>query len=329
VAGMHAIRQHAFGPPDTLRYEEVPDPQPARGQLRIAVRAAGVHVVDTVLRAGGDGGKFPAPELPMTPGREVAGTVDGVGDGVDEGWLGRRVVAHLGWASGGYAERAVAATKSVHQLPDHVGFDTAVAMIGTGRTALAVLDLAAMTSADVVLVPSAAGGLGNLFVQAARGAGAFVAGLAGGPDKVRRVRELGADVAVDYLLPDWPDRLRDGLGDRELSLVFDGVGGEVGRRSLRLLGLGGRQVIFGWTAGEPTRFETADLLEKGLTVTSLGPRLLGRPDLIRALERRSLAELAAERLVPIVDSTFPLAKAAEAHAALESRSTVGKVLLVP
>lgn len=329
MAGMFAIRQHAFGPPDTLRYEEVPDPEPGAGQLRIAVRAAGVHLLDTVLRAGGYDGKFPDPELPMIPGREVAGIVDGVGEGVDEAWLGRRVVAHLGWASGGYAERAVVAATSVRRLPDQVGFGPAVAMIGTGRTALAVLDLAAVTSADVVLVPSAAGGLGNLFVQAALGAGAFVAGLAGGPAKVDRVRALGADVAVDYLLPDWPDRLRDGLGDRDLSLVLDGVGGEVGRRSLELLGVGGRQVIFGWTEGEPTPFETADLLAKGLTVTSLGPRLLGRPDLIRALELRSLSELAAGRLAPIVDSTFPLAKAAEAHAALESRATVGKLLLVP
>jgi NADPH:quinone reductase len=326
---MYAIRQHAFGPPDTLRYEEVPDPEPAEGQLRIAVRAAGVHVLDTVLRAGSYDGKFPDPELPMTPGREVAGIVDAVGAGVDDDWLGRRVVAHLGWASGGYAERAVVAVKSAHRLPDQVGFDSAVAMIGTGRTALAVLDLAAVTSADVVLVPAAAGGLGNLFVQAALGAGAFVAGLAGGPEKVERVWALGADASIDYLRPDWPERLRDALGDRELSLVFDGVGGEVGRRSLELLGVGGRQVIFGWTAGEPTRIETEDLLPKGLTMTSLGPRLLGRPELIRALEIRALSELAGGRLVPIVDSAFPLAKAAEAHTALESRATVGKTLLVP
>lgn len=329
MVGMYAIRQHAFGPPDTLRYEQVPDPEPAEGQVRIAVRAAGVHLLDTVLRAGSYDGKFPDPELPMTPGREVAGIVDAVGDGVDQGWLGARVVAHLGWASGGYAELAVVAARSAHRLPDEVGFDAAVAMIGTGRTALAVLDLAAVTSADVVLVPSAAGGLGNLFVQAARGAGAFVAGLAGGPEKVERVRALGADAAVDYLEPDWPDRLRAALGDREPSLVFDGVGGEVGRRSLELLGVGGRQVIFGWTAGTPTRFETEDLLEKGLTVTSLGPRLIGRPEVIRALELRSMSELAAGRLVPLVGSRFPLAKAAEAHAALESRGTVGKVLLEP
>jgi NADPH2:quinone reductase len=326
---MYAIRQHEFGPPDTLVYESVPDPEPAAGQLGIAVRAAGVHLVDTVLRSGRYQGKFPAPVLPMIPGREVAGTVDAVGPGVDPGWVGRRVVAHLGWASGGYAERAVAAAASVHELPDGVDPAAAVAMIGSGRTALAILDLAAVTSQDVVLVPSAAGGLGNLFVQAVRHAGGFVIGLAGGPEKVAVVDKIGADAAIDYREPDWPDRVNTALGGRELSLVLDGVGGAVGRQSLELLGIGGRQVIFGWSAGEPTRLETQDLQDRGLTVTALGPRLLRRPELLRELETRAMAELAAGRLVPVVDSQFPLAQAARAHAALESRATVGKTVLLP
>src|SRR5512145_1581596 len=118
---MHAIRQHTFGPADTLRYEDVPDPEPAAEQVRIAVEAAGVHLIDTKIRQGDQGGPYPPPELPMTPGREVAGRVDRVGPGVDERWVGRRVVAHLGMASGGYAERAVAAATSLHELPDHLG----------------------------------------------------------------------------------------------------------------------------------------------------------------------------------------------------------------
>ena len=103
---MHAIRQHEFGPPGTLIYAELADPVPADGQVRIAVEAAGVHLLDTTIRKGESGGPFPLPHLPMTPGREVAGRVDGLGPGVDDHWLGRRVVAHLGMASGGYAELA-------------------------------------------------------------------------------------------------------------------------------------------------------------------------------------------------------------------------------
>ena len=105
---MHAIRLHAFGPPENLRYERVDDPEPGPGQVRIAVAVAGVHLIDTAIRAGRRMGPMPLPELPEIPGREVAGSVDALGPGVDAAWLGRRVVAHLGPASGGYAELAVA-----------------------------------------------------------------------------------------------------------------------------------------------------------------------------------------------------------------------------
>src|ERR687888_2660669 len=100
---MHAIRQHSFGPPSILVYEPVDDPVTGADQVRIAVTAAGVHLLDTTIRAGVSGGPFPLPSLPMTPGREVAGVVDEVGSAVDPVWLGRRVVAHLGQASGGDA----------------------------------------------------------------------------------------------------------------------------------------------------------------------------------------------------------------------------------
>src|SRR5689334_25327713 len=115
---MKAIRQHEFGGPGTLRLEEVADPVPGPGRVRIAVAAAGVHLLDTALRAGRGGGPFPLPALPMTPGREVAGTVDAVGTGVDDAWRGRAVVAHLGQASGGYARLAVADVTALHPVPD-------------------------------------------------------------------------------------------------------------------------------------------------------------------------------------------------------------------
>ena len=114
---MRAIRQHAFGGPQVLRLEEVPDPRPAAGQVRIRVQSAGVHLIDTVIRLGEASGPYPMPELPMTPGREVAGVVDEVGGGVDESLLGRLVAADLGMAGGGYAEFALAAADSLHVLP--------------------------------------------------------------------------------------------------------------------------------------------------------------------------------------------------------------------
>jgi NADPH:quinone reductase len=325
---MHAIRQHEFGPPENLRYEEVPDPVPTEGQVRITVETSGAHLIDTTIRRGVDYGFFPLPDLPMTPGREVAGTVDAVGAGVDQDWIGRRVVAHLGAANGGYAEMALAPVDALHQIPGHLDAATAVAMIGTGRTAVGILDVAALAKEDVVLVTAAAGGLGTLFVQAALQVGAVVVGAAGGPDKTARVRAAGA-LAVDYSQPDWTDEVRELLGDHQVSVVLDGVGGDLGQAALDLLGVGGRLVLHGYASGELTPLTTQDLAGRGLTATwAIGPRLLQRPGGLRELETRSLEEAAAGRLTPAIHR-FALAEAAAAHTALETRATVGKVVLVP
>lgn len=322
---MHAIRLHAFGPAENLTYQEVPDPVPAEGQVRIDVQAAGVHFIETTLRRGLGVGPHLPPELPVTPGAEVAGVVAAVGPGVGAEWLGRRVVAQLD-GDGGYAERAVADVGSLHPVPDHVDAETAVAMITTGATAQGVLGVARISAHDVVLVMSAAGGLGSLFVQAARQAGAVVVGVAGGPAKVERVRTIGADVAVDYRNADWPARIREALGGREVTVVLDGVGGGPGREALELLGPGGRFLLHGWAAGEPTRITTRDLVERQLTATwAIGPNMVpsgGR----RKLAERSLGAAADGSLVPLI-TRFPLERAADAHAALEARETEGKVVL--
>ncbi|SMC70518.1 zinc-binding dehydrogenase [Kibdelosporangium aridum] len=323
-----AIRQYEFGPAEVLRLEEVPAPVPDRGQVRVRVAAAGVHLVDTSIRSGAAGGPFALPQLPMTPGREVAGVVDAVGAQVDQAWLGKRVVAHLGQASGGYAELAVANVASLHELADGVEFDKAVAMIGTGRTTMAVLEQANLTAEDVVLVPAAAGGMGALLVQAARNAGAFVVALAGGAAKVEAVRGLGADVVLDYRVDGWPERVRQALGGRELTVYFDSVGGAAGRAAFDLLGVGGRVVMFGFSSGEQLELSAGDLWARSLTATAaIGPRILRRPGGMRDLESAALAALAAKELVPLTQ-TFPLAQAAAAHRALETRGTVGKVVLL-
>jgi len=320
---MRAIVLHEFGPAENLRYEEVDDPAPAPGQVRIAVAASGVHLIDTTIRSGASGGLLPKPELPTIPGREVAGVVDAVGAGTDEAWLGRRVVTHLGPASRGYAELAVREADVVHALPDSVADDAAVAMIGTGRTTMAILELAELTAADVVLITAAAGGIGSLLVQAARAAGATVVGAAGGAEKVERMRALGVDVAVDYSVPGWTESVGD------VTVALDGVGGELGRQALEAITVGGRLVLFGYASGTVTELSAGDLFARGLTVSAaIGPRILQRPGGMRDLEERALAALADGSLTPSVQR-FPLAEAAAAHAALERRATVGKVVLIP
>jgi NADPH:quinone reductase len=325
---MHAIRQYEFGPPEVLRYEEVRDPEPGADQVRIAVEASGVHLIDTEIRNGDGPAYYARPDLPMVPGREVAGVIDAVGPGVDESWAGRRVVAHLGLASGGYAEHAVAPVEALHEIPGGLDADAAVAMIGTGRTAVAILETAALRAGDILLATAAAGGLGSLFIQAARNVGATAVGVAGGPEKVERIRGLGAAVAVDYLEPHWADRVREALGGRAVSVVLDGVGGAPGRTALELLGPGGRMVVFGWSSGEPTQLSTGDVFDRYLTVTTgFGPDI-GDQRRKRELEAKALTEAAAGQWTPLL-SRYPLAEAAAAHAAVESRATVGKTVLIP
>jgi NADPH:quinone reductase len=327
---MRAIRQHAFGAAEQLRLEDVADPHPGAGQVRIRVESAGVHLIDTILRRGEAGGPVPLPQLPMTPGRELAGVIDELGADVEPTWLGRRAVAHLGMASGGYAELAVTAVESLHELPDGLDADAAVAMIGTGRTTMGILEVAQPIADDVVLVTAAAGGIGNLLVQAARNVGATVVGLAGGVAKVSLVRGLGAAVAVDYSEPGWPEAVRAALGERPITLALDGVGGEIGRATLELVGVGGRLVLFGWSSGTPTPLSAGDLFARSLTVSAaIGARTMQRPGGLRPLETQALAEAAAGRLKPLVGQRFALGDASAAHRAIEARATMGKTVLRP
>lgn len=332
-ARMNAVRLHAFGPAENLTYESVPAPVPAPGQVRIAVAAAGVHLLDTVLRQGVRGPAPALPDLPTIPGREVAGTVDALGPGTDPAWLGRRVVVHLGFAPGGYAEYAVADADRLHTIPGPLDAAQAVAMIGTGRTALGILQFADLGPGSTALIPAAAGGIGTLLVQYARNAGATVIALAGGPAKTALAAANGAHLALDYTAPDWADAVR-AHHPGGATVLFDSVGGDTARTALGLLAPGALHLVFGWSAGPLTLTdaERAGLTARSVTTRSvLGPAMLqavGAPDPLRVLETRALAEAAAGRLRPALQR-HPLAEAAAAHQALESRATTGKVVLEP
>ncbi|MEI5102314.1 zinc-binding dehydrogenase [Streptomyces sp. PmtG] len=321
---MHAVVLREFGPAENLRYETVPDPEPGPGQLRISVRAAGVHFIETVMRAGAASDLAPPlPELPAVFGGEVAGVVDAVGPGVDGSWLGRSVVTAFG-TPGGYAELAVADAGQVYPLPDGLGFQDAVAMVVTGATAVGLLDIARLTADDVVLVTSAAGGVGRLVVQHALAVGATVVGAAGGGAKTDAVRGLGA-AAVDYRQDGWDDAVRELLGGaaRPVSVVLDGVGGALAATAAELLRDGGRFVSIG--AASQVDFKPAE--DRVRYVNALH-ELLARPEDRSGYMRRALDAGARGELVPAVQS-FPLSHAAEVHAALERRETTGKVVLIP
>ncbi len=346
---MDAIRLHAFGPPENLVLDQVPDPVPGPGEVLVAVRAHGVHLLDTTLRRGeAAGGPLPLPALPTIPGREVAGVVDAVGPGVDAAWRGRRVAAHLGATpdGGGYARLAVVPVELLHRIPDHVTAPDAIAMIGTGRTAVGILEIAELTAADTVLVPAAAGGLGTLLVQSALAAGARVVALAGGPEKVALVRGLGREshaerlVVIDYRAEGWLDEARAAVGQRSpdgASVLLDGVGGDAGTEVATLLAPDGRLVLFGWSSGAPNRAGDVDhragnVPNSGAGAVArdvrwaVGPQARPWGDLFD-LQERALA-LAADGTWHVVTHQVPLAEAARAHRELEERATTGKVVLV-
>lgn len=326
---MKAIRQHAFGEPGELRLEDVPDPRPGDGQVRIRVQAAGVHLLDTVIR-NGQAGPRAMPALPMTPGREVAGVVDQAGPGTDSALVGRRVVADLGLASGGYAELALADAGALHDIPDSLDADQAVAMIGTGRTAMAILELAQAAPGDIVVVTAAAGGIGTLLIQAARNAGATVIAAAGGPGKTALAHDLGAAITADYLQPDWAHKARARLPGGGATLVLDGVGGDIGRTAMNLLGAGGRLVMYGQAAGSLIPLTADDLYRLGITAAAaIGARILRRPGGLRDLETRAIQAAAQGDLTPVIGQRYPLADAPAAHTAIETRSTTGKTILRP
>ncbi|MCU1685968.1 MAG: hypothetical protein JWQ81_6707 [Amycolatopsis sp.] len=310
---MRAVWLKEFGGPRVLFAGDAPDPVPGVGQALVEVVFAGITFVETQFRASGQG-PFAA-ELPMIPGNGVGGVVSAVGPGVDSEIVGMRVVTGTG-GSGGYAQRVAVDAATLFEVPDGLGLDVAVALLADGRTATGLARAASIQPGERVLVEAAAGGVGGLLVQLAQAAGAEVIGVAGGARKVEHVLELGADFAVDYSEPEWAERIG------AVDVVFDGVGGDVGAAAFGLLRSGGRMVMFGLASGTWTTIPD-DVAEREVTVV----RGIGSPALFREFTTSALADAAEGRLRPVIGQRFALEQAADAHAAIESRETVGKTLL--
>ncbi|MFS2294369.1 MAG: zinc-binding dehydrogenase, partial [Actinomadura sp.] len=240
-----------------------------------------------------------------------------VGPGADPGLVGRRVVSSTG-GSGAYAERVAVDAAGVLEVPDGVALDHAVALLADGRTAVMMLRAAEPRPGERVLVPAAAGGVGTLLVQLAKAAGTAVVAAAGGPRKAELPLRLGADVAVDYREPGWAEKAG------QVDVVLDGVGGDVAREAFTLLREGGRMVSFGLASGEWANIPEEEAKARGVTLIV---RPSAAPEQLREFTLTALEEAAAGRLHPVIGQRYPLEAAADAHAAIESRSTVGKTLL--
>ncbi|MEV4759226.1 zinc-binding dehydrogenase [Micromonospora sp. NPDC049559] len=320
---MLAIEVDRFGGPEVLVPREVPDPVPGAGEAVVDVAAADVLWVETMIRQGRGAPYFPI-EPPYRPGVGVAGVVAAVGAGVDPGWVGRRVVTRTG-ANGGYVQRALVPADGLVPVPDAVEPAVAAALLHDGVTALGLVDVVRIEPGDRVLVTAAGGGLGVLLVQLALAAGARVVAAARGTAKLRRLADLGADT-VDYSEPDWAARVRSVVGG--LDVVLDGAGGAYGRAAFDLLAPGGRFSAHGMPSGEFAVADPAVARERGVTATGI-ERVQFSPEEFRRYLVAALDAAAAGHLTPLIGQTFPLTKAADAHAAIEARAVTGKTLLLP
>ncbi|HEX6354421.1 zinc-binding dehydrogenase [Actinophytocola sp.] len=316
---MRAVWLREFGEPEVLALGEAPDPVAGPGQVLVDVEYVNITFVETQFRATGVG-PFAA-SLPMIPGNGVGGTVAAVGPDVSSELVGVRVVTSTG-GSGGYAERVAVDAGAIFRVPDDVVLDTAVALLADGRTATMMTRAVALKPGERVLVEAAAGGVGSLIVQLAKAAGARVIAAVGGQRKVAVATELGAEVAVDYTDEGWPKQVRDAVG--AVDVVFDGVGGTVARTAFELLDPGGRMVSFGLASGSWAEIGEEDAAARGVTLV----RPSATPEELRAYTESALSKAAEGRLRPIIGQRFPLGEAAAAHAAIQTRATVGKTLLV-
>lgn len=321
---MRAIVVQSLGSPDVLELAEAPRPEPGPGQVLVRLHAAGVSFSDTERRRG----VYRCPDLPWIPGSEGAGVVEGVGPEVDPGLEGERVAF---WAmppavSGTYAELAVAPEESLFRLGSAVGFETGAALPQAGLTAYGVVHLAARIEAgQTVLLHAAAGGVGLLALQLARQAGARVLGTVSSERKAEAVRELGGEPLLYG--DDLRERVLGATGGRGVDVVLDSVGRATQEVSLAVLAPFGQLVFYGDASGPPQPIDPDLLYERSLKVGAFSLDVDRQPerwtvirgDLLRRVEEGSL------RLT--VSAVLPLAAAAEAHRLLESRQSIGKIVL--
>jgi len=331
-----------FGGPQVLEVREAPEPEPAAGEIRISVQAAGVNFADVSARAG----LYPdAPTPPMVVGYEVAGAIDRIGPGVEDFSLGDRVLALTRF--GGYSSSVVVPAFQAARVPEGKDLRQAACLPVTYLAASLMLErLCALRPDDWVLIHAAAGGVGLAALQLAKHIGATTVGTARAA-KHARLTELGLDHPIDYQFRDFEAEVTRISAGRGVDVVLDPIGGTTTRKNYRCLAPLGRMVIFGLSsANAPSRREAWWSMPKALATTPVfhplqlmnANRSVAGFNLGHLWDERQLLGAALSRLTelwrtgvidPVVDSVFPFEHTADAHTRLEQGSNFGKVVLVP
>ncbi len=321
-----AIRIHAYGGPEQMRWEDLPTPEPGPGEVLLRHEAIGLNYIDVYFRTG----LYKVPALPATLGMEAAGSVLATGDGVTDLTVGDRVAYAMG-PMGAYATERVIKTDRLVKLPDAIGMQTAAAMMLQGMTAQYLLMRTYPVKAgDTVLVHAAAGGVGLILCQWAKHLGCTVIGVVGSADKVARAQDAGADhviVGHDGLA----DKVRDITQGEMVPVVYDSVGQETFMASIDCLAPLGMMVSYGNASGPLPPIDSGLLAAKGslfFTRPTLATYTAKRADLERIAA--DLFDVVVKGAVKIhVNQTFALKDAADAHRALEARQTTGSTVLLP
>ena len=331
---------------DVLQVQERPDPSVGPGEVRIAVKAAGINFADTMARLG----LYPdAPKTPCVMGYEVAGTVESVGDGVSEHAVGDRVVA--GTQFGGQAELVVVPEVQVLPLPERLSFEQGAAFpVNYGTAYAALIVMGSLREGDRLLIHAAAGGVGIAATQIARNVGAEIFGTAS-PSKHDAIRAQGVKHAIDYRNQDFESetmRITNGEG---VDLIIDALGPTSFRKDYRLLRPGGRMVMYGLSEATSESGRNMPAMLKGLFKMPLatvpwwkslmmmnenkgifGLNMLKWWEREGSLDRVTeplMADLEAGRLEPVVAEAFSFEQAGDAHKFIAERRNVGKVVLFP
>ena len=322
---MRAVVCKAWGPPEGLVVDDVPEPVPGAGDVLVRVRACGVNFADALIVQGKYQEK---PPLPFTPGLEVAGEVASMGEDVGGLGTGQRVVALC--ATGGYAEAATAPAAVTMRIPDAMPYETAAGfMVAYGTAHIGLEHRAKLRPGETLLVHGAGGGVGLAAVEVGKAMGATVIAAAGSEDKRALARRHGADHVIDYRAGTFKDMVKALTDGRGADVVFDPVGGQVFAQSMRCIAWEGRLLVIGFAAGDIPEVPAGLVLVKNISMVGVfwGAYRMHEPAVITESLRRLFAWYEEGALRPVISESLPLERAAEAMQRLLRREARGKIVL--
>lgn len=331
ASGMRAFVLHEHGPIENYKLETAwPEPTPVSDQVVVRVRACGLNYLDVFVRRGMPG--LPV-HMPRIPGGDISGEVIAVGSEVSKDWLGRRVLIDpslvksrgaLGeHADGGLCEQIAVEEAMLIPLSDGVTFEQAAALpIGYGTAHHMMLDRGQVKAGETVLILGASGGVGTACVQLAKAAGAVVIACASSPEKLARLKSLGADHLVDYSKEDFSKRAWDISGGKGVDVVVNYTGGDTWVPGIKACRKGGRILTCGATAGFDPKTDLRYIWVRELNILGCnGWTRAGLIDLLRQVE--------SKRMIPVIHKVYPIEEAWDAMRAMENRSLFGKVIVRP